>query len=91
MFAITNIGVWVPWHDYTSSKAQSDESHGAHGETLSAHQNLLASVIETMFWGSSLASKLLSTTDPETDITADATNAIKTVAWKRRVMSRALR
>jgi len=52
------------------------------------HQNLLESVTYTMFCTSSLTSKSFSTrTDPETDVTADATNATNIAAWRKRVMA----
>jgi len=51
------------------------------------HQNFSESVIETMFSTSCLTSKPLQTKgDPKVGVTADTTNAIKTVAWRKRVM-----
>ena len=85
VFTIANVGMCVPWHDHASPKTRQTK-HRRWG-TSSTHQNVLASVIYTMFWGSCLASKFLSTrVDPETDITADATNATEMVTRRKRVM-----
>lgn len=30
MFTVANVGMWVPWHDHTSSKTRSGNPHGAY-------------------------------------------------------------
>ena len=63
-------------------------------DITTTHQNFSESVIETRFsmaGTSCLATNPLSKKgDPKTDVTADATNATKTVVWRNRVMALAL-
>ena len=82
VFAIANVGMWVSRHDHASFKTIRRLSRSAWGgKSCSTHQKMLASVIETMFWTSCLATKLFFTTgDPKTEVAADAIKTIKVVA-----------